>query len=247
MKKFNRLLILYSIVVLVLSCSQSENQVSNTPKLSPNPPKLFGIEGENIPLRVGPGENFDKLINEKATKILKETQYLQVDYTVKVKIEETKNDWSKIRVVEPEHLSNTHIGWIPSKYVLNKNSNENQYLGKFDENSFEIIKTEHNSSVQNFYILIKFKEFDRESIFEFTKKFRSKYCEMDCNINIYDSKSIIPLLDKYPLEKKEYIKVADHFITMSTFDASNVKSWYPYQDFQYKNYGGKNWKKEPIK
>jgi hypothetical protein len=27
----------------------------------------------------------------------------------------------------------------------------------------------------------------------------------------------------------------------------NDFSWYPYQDFQYKEYGGNNWKKEEIK
>jgi hypothetical protein len=33
---------------------------------------------------------------------------------------------------------------------------------------------------------------------------------------------------------------------MSTFDATEVRDWYPYQDFKHKEYGGKNWKKEPI-
>lgn len=69
---------------------------------------------------------------------------------------------------------------------------------------------------------------------------------MDCNVVIYDTKLIEPLIDVYPLDKKQYLEMADHLISFSTFDAVEVKSWYPFQDFQYKEYGGKNWKKTPV-
>ena len=68
----------------------------------------------------------------------------------------------------------------------------------------------------------------------------------DCNINLFDDKSVSSLIDKYPLSNSEYIKVADHFIALSSFETPNSFSWYPYQDFQYKEFGGKNWKKEEI-
>jgi hypothetical protein len=55
------------------------------------------------------------------------------------------------------------------------------------------------------------------------------------------------LIDSYPLVKNDYLKMADHFVASSSFDAPNSIMWYPFQDIQYKEYGGKNWKKEPIK
>ena len=63
----------------------------------------------------------------------------------------------------------------------------------------------------------------------------------------YDSKEIYPLCKQYPLEGNDYILVADHFISESSFDCPNEIWWYPYQDSLYKKYGGRNWKKEPIK
>lgn len=69
---------------------------------------------------------------------------------------------------------------------------------------------------------------------------------MQCNINIIDAKDIYPLITEYPLDGKDYLYVADHFVAIVTFDDTSV--WmYPYQDSKYRDLGGKNWKKEPIK
>ncbi len=239
-------------ILLFSSCQNNSKTVNQTNKnvvaeTETKSPKIYGIEGEDIVIRKGPGEKYEKLINEKATQALKKTQYTQVDYSVKVIILETESTWSKVKVVDPESLSNTHIGWVPTKVILKDVSDKEVEVENFDAKDYEIIKTSHNASVQNFYILIKQKSFDKESVFRFIKSFRQEHCTLDCNVNIYDSKFILPLVGKYPLEGKEYINMADHFISMSTFDAVNIKSWYPFQDFKYKEYGGKNWKKEPIK
>jgi hypothetical protein len=240
--------------ILFFSCSQnnsktSENQSNKNVVVETvtKSPEIFGIKGEDIVIRKGPGDKYEKLINEKATKALNETQYAQVDYSVKVVIVETNGAWSKIKVIDPEWLSNTHVGWIPTKFILKDNSSNETKTENLDSKDYEIIKTNHNSLVQNFHVMIKQKGFDKESVFLFVKRFRQEHCTMNCNVNVYDSKSILPIIDKYPLEGKEYLNLADHFISMSTFDAVDIKSWYPFQDFQYKEYGGKNWKKEPIK
>ncbi|PKP51943.1 MAG: hypothetical protein CVT92_11175 [Bacteroidetes bacterium HGW-Bacteroidetes-1] len=237
---------------LLLSCGQnqkanSDNQRNLKIETVSKAPTVYNIEGEDIVIRVGPGEDSDKLVNKKATEALGETQYAQVDYSVKVIIEATDGDWSKIKVVEPDWLSTSHVGWIPTKNIIMDKKNENKELEKLDPNSYEILKTEHNAAVENFHVLIKFSDFDKDMIFDFVKKFRNENCTRNCNVLVYDTKSILPLIDKYPLQGKEYIQLADHFVAMSTFDAPNLKSWYPYQDFQYKDYGGKNWKKETIK
>jgi hypothetical protein len=209
--------------------------------------KIFEINGEDIPIRTGAGENSKKLVNQKATKALGETQYCQVDYSVKVEVLETKDDWSKIKVVDPEWLSETHVGWIPSKYIITKDDKDKQSFGKLNAKEYEIMKSGHKSTIQNFHVLLKHPNFDKNYVHQFIKQFRKENCTMNCNVYVYDTKSILPLVDVYPLKEKDYIKLADHFVSMSTFDATEVKDWYPYQDFQYKEYGGKNWKKEPIK
>jgi len=250
----NRIVTLLLLLGLLSSCDQNKDKTISNKSDEPNQlktdsksHKIYGIVGEDIIIRIGPGENFDKLINKKATEALKETQYAQVDYSVKVLVEESQGDWSRIKVVEPEWLSSSHIGWIPTKNIINEQNDDKTSLKKLAPELYELIITEHNVAVQNFYVVIKYSDYNRDNIFDFIKKFRNEHCTRNCNVWIYDSKSISPLIDKYPLEGKEYIELADHFVAMSSFDAPNLKSWYPYQDFQYKEYGGKNWKKEPIK
>jgi hypothetical protein len=248
---FNEILLL--ICILSFSCVQnnniSENQSSESIKVNKanTPPAIYAIKGEKIYIRTGPGIQYKKLVNEKATEVLKETQYANVDYSVKVIVLETNGEWSKIKVVVPEWLSDTHIGWIPTKAILKNNSENKEMFETLNLNDYEILKTSHNSAVQNFHVLLKKKGFDKETVFSFIKSFRHEHCTMNCNVNLYDSKSILLLVDKYPLEKNEYLTLADHLVSSSTFDAIDVKDWYPLQDFKYKEYGGMNWKKEPIK
>jgi len=250
-KAINSLMIL-ALIVIHLSCGQNQQsgndrQSTSQIKTKSKEPVVYKIEGEDIFIRVGPGINYDKLINKKATEALGETHYAQVDYTGEVTIEETDGDWSKIRVVKPDWLSKSHVGWIPTKYIVDDNENLNKQIEDLNPNFYEIIKTEHNSAVENYYVVVKFSDFDKDKIFDFVKRFRNEYCKSNCNIMVYDIKSILPLINKDPLQGKEYIELADHFIAMSSFDAPNLKSWYPYQDFQYREYGGENWKKEEIK
>jgi hypothetical protein len=240
-------------VILISSCSLNTNtknvddNTQSTNTVEQPSSKIFGINGEDIPIRTAPEKNSKKLVNEKATKALGEIQYCEVDYSVRVEVLETKDNWTKIKVVEPEWLSETHKGWIPSKYIMGKNDEEKQSLGKLDPKEYEIMKTEHKPVVQNFHVLLKHPNFDKNYVYQFIKQFRKENCTMNCNVYVYDTKSILPLVDIYPLTGKDYIKLADHFVSMSTFDATEVRDWYPYQDFKYKEYGGKNWKKEPVK
>lgn len=135
-----------------------------------------------------------------------------------------------------------------SKAEASKNRQESSEINSIplDANSYEILGTDHNNAVENYYILVKNISTDKDSLQIFVDKFRQENCKGQCNISIVDSKDIYPLIRKYPLQGKEYIKVADHFVAMSDFSVNDV--WmYPYQDIQYKEYGGKNWKKEQPK
>jgi len=235
-----RNIILLGLFIVFIRCSNDSNETESVNIQPIN----YNVEGERIILRSGPGENFDKIINKKASALLKEDHYTEVDYTVKVIILDSKDGWSKIKVTEPDYLSKSHVGWMPTEHIVKENKPER--IGRLESSDYEILRTEKKKLAVNYYVLIKLAEFDKDRVHEFILKFRNQHCTSDCSIFVYDTKSILPLIDKYPLENAEYVTVADHFIAISTFDAPKLKSWYPYQDFLYKEYGGKNWKKEPF-
>lgn len=246
---FKPLIAFIIIVVTLASCSGSDNYNNVSVDTSTHEPQLskaketFSIDGESVLLRKEPSTSSAKIINEKATQTLGETTYCEVDQSTKVEILQVKNSWTKIRVIEPEWLSDTHIGWIPSKYILNKEVEKSRLIGKLSSKDYEILETEHNTAVQNFHVLLKRKKFDKEYVYQFVKQFRVENCNDQCNVSVYDSKVIKPLIGVYPLEDSDYLKMADHLISLSTFDATEVRDWYPYQDFHYKELGGKNLKK----
>lgn len=135
--------------------------------------------------------------------------------------------------------------WYEDEFIDRYRQENKQYkIEKLDTALYEILKTPHEATVQNFEVLIKYKDFDKENIAKFIKTFRNEFCTNKCNVFIYDSKTIVDLIDKEPLEGENYIKVADHFVAMSTFDTPDNLWWYPFQDNLYKEYGGKNWKKK---
>ncbi len=186
-------------------------------------------------------------MNEKATKAIGETQYCEVGPSVKVQILDSAKDWKKIKVVEPDWLTDTYIEWIPAKNIIGLDDPDLQPLDKLDAATYEIIKVQRNPTVKNFYIFLKKKPDDKVYVNRFIKAFRLENCSGKCNISIYDSGTIEDLVDKYPIEGKEYLKLADHFVSASSFDVPDANEWYPYQDSKYKELGGKHWKKEPVK
>jgi len=79
--------------------------------------KKYNVLGSGIIVRKGPGTNYDKIINQKATSILKTTQYISIDDTTTIYEECTKDGWSWIRVIDPDWLQNSHRGWVASKFI----------------------------------------------------------------------------------------------------------------------------------
>src|SRR5690606_1675113 len=142
----------------------------------------FGINGEDIPIRQNPNDQADKVVNEKATQALGETHYCEVDYSTKVEVLEKKDDWVKIRVVKPDWLSNTYIGWIPFKFLITEADQEKQSIGALNSTEYEILKTEHNSSVENYHVLLSKEGFDKNYVYQFIKQFRKENCKGNCNV-----------------------------------------------------------------
>ena len=142
--------------------------------------------------------------------------------------------WSKIILYELLNIKGGQLNLFERKPIFQE---------RLDLNMFEILEENKSKVVDNYYIYIKSENIDKNQLHKFIYSFRKYYCDREkSNIYIIDNKDIYPLIKKYPLEKNEYLFVADHFIAMSTFDAPKVISIYPFQDFQYKEWGGNNWK-----
>lgn len=90
--------------VTVEPCGSSSNKSGQT----------LGVIGSGIALRSAPSAKSEQLINEKATQILKASQFLKIDNTVTVVEECTQAEWSRVRVKEPNWLKNSHVGWVQS-------------------------------------------------------------------------------------------------------------------------------------
>lgn len=105
---------------------------------------------------------------------------------------------------------------------------------------YEIFKSKHDTNATNYYVLIRFDDINEDRIKRFVTDFRSENCaDQKCNIHIYDTKELLHLISKYPLEESEYIEVADHYIAKSTHDAPNSVEMYPYQNIPYKEFNNR--------
>lgn len=104
-------------LVLALAAGASPAFAASAQPCGPESAKsgqTLKVNGSDVVLRAGPGTKSEKLINQKATQILKTTQYLTIDNTVTVLEECSQAGWSRVRVTEPDWLRASHVGWVPS-------------------------------------------------------------------------------------------------------------------------------------
>lgn len=136
-KKKNLLIFILSTFAfgLLYSCGSSKSNKSNDESTNlenvveeVSDPNVFSISGEDIYIRKGPGNNYSKIVNQKATEVTHNTEYLTVDNSCKVRVEDEKNGWSKIVVVDPDWLTESHQGWIESKFIVKTESENPQTL-----------------------------------------------------------------------------------------------------------------------
>lgn len=230
-------------VPLICSCvGSSKNQSFETVHIeaeNPNVKTIFEVL-ENSEIYVNPSED-EKVLNLKASSKLGETIYCSIDPSCKVEILERKDDWVKIQVVTPEWLSDSHIGWVKSNVI---EIEETQPLNLIEGEDFKILLKEQKGTVTNYYIQNITCAINQRDLLQFAKALKEIF-NCNCNIYIYEDDSVKDLMTKYPLKGKQYIQVADKFVFNLSFDGSC--SFYPFQDIQYKEFGGSNWKKEPIK
>lgn len=77
----------------------------------------YGVAGTRINVRKGPGISHERIVDRNAARTPGETRYVQIDDRVTVLEACRKGDWSFIQVVEPEWLSDSHQGWVASRFL----------------------------------------------------------------------------------------------------------------------------------
>jgi hypothetical protein len=147
-----------------LSCTNSEKQVpvatkAEQPIFTEKAPASYFIKNDEVYLLSDPTNANSKIINKKATAALKETTYLEVDTSCEVKILEKNKDWVKIQVINPDWLSDSHIGWISGKDIKNYLTIEKDPV--INESDYKILITDRNPNVVNYYIQINKDDVDK--------------------------------------------------------------------------------------
>lgn len=80
----------------------------------------YKVNGSGINVWTGPGTSFDRIVNQKATRIMGKTHYVTIDNSVTVFEECSQGEWSRVRVTDPDYLSQSHRGWVESKVLRGK-------------------------------------------------------------------------------------------------------------------------------
>lgn len=185
--------------------------------------------------------NGEKIINPASGKYLIGIHYITAGTDCKIQIFEIENEWAKVQVVVPDYLSDTHVGWIKTKTI--EGSGFASPISVSND-SFKIIKLEKVGSIENIFVEYNGEDLSSGAMKALVSKIRSD--TGSANIYVFGNKQVIELFDSASESKNEYILVADNFICMSPFDMPSAVMMYPYQDIQYKEYGGNNWKIDPI-
>lgn len=110
-------------------------------------------------------------------------------------------------------------------------------IEQLGSDKYEILSTHHNTTMKNYHVLVVDPKIDSAYLQNFANKFREKYCELQCNILLYDDRAVAPFVTKYPLPDSDYVGLADHFIASSAFEPTAIKL-YPFRDDRYKRLKG---------
>lgn len=231
------------VALIAISCGNNSSSNNNSSSMAvqtqPEPAPVICQVLRSSELFAEPKDGAEKLINQKSTQLLGEVDYLSIDRSCKVKILEEQDGWVKIQVTEPDWLTSSHIGWV-KRNIVAMPSEIKEDTSVYEENKdYQVMYEKTIGTMLNVHVLLLAKTTEEEKLESITKYIKkTKYGNVSCNINIYDSKDIVPLIEKYPIEGQDYVKLADHFLYCLNFDGSSM--YYPYKDVQYKEYGGKN-------
>ena len=99
--------------ILLISC----NSPKSPSKMKTNTDKNFYTVASSIQLRISPSDTSKNVIDEiNSSDIHKE--YCMLDTSHLIVVLDTEEKWSKVKVIEPDYLSKTYIGWIQSNRLI---------------------------------------------------------------------------------------------------------------------------------
>jgi hypothetical protein len=75
------------------------------------PGEIVGVKGQEHFLYIRPDESSERVINTKATSILKTIQYHSIDSSTQVQLQCENGEWVRVQIKTPEWLSSV-IGWV---------------------------------------------------------------------------------------------------------------------------------------
>ena len=121
----NAIVVVSSLALMLNGCSGSgdaeqesgifDRTVESVPQMCEGGGIATGDEvavKEETELRATPSTTGERIINEKASSVMEETQYHQLDQTERLKELCRQKEWSKIQVIEPDWLTHV-VGWVP--------------------------------------------------------------------------------------------------------------------------------------
>lgn len=79
--------------------------------------EVHGIVGTKINLRSGPGTEYEKVVDPKATEKKGSEQYAMLSTGHLVRVNCRQGKWSQVDTLSPDWLRKTHRGWVLSRYL----------------------------------------------------------------------------------------------------------------------------------
>ena len=80
--------------------------------------QIHGTRLSSFALRIAPDVQSERVLNEKASRLLKKPHYVTIDRTVKVVENCSFQGWSRVQVVKPRGMRLTHQGWIEQSRIV---------------------------------------------------------------------------------------------------------------------------------
>lgn len=106
-----QILRLFLLAILCWSCGNIASREESKIEAEQETPKYYAVK-ENIDLLISPSASSQRLINKKATSVTKDMVYCELDKSCKLTILENKGKYARVKVIEPEWLTDTYIGWV---------------------------------------------------------------------------------------------------------------------------------------
>jgi len=107
------------VAIIISSCvnprSKEESNIKDQSVLQKQ--KIFYSVNENTFLLTSPSESAAKIVDSLNSSPI-HNEYYTIDSTVKIIIIGEKNNWKKVKVVEPVWLAERYIGWIPKRSLV---------------------------------------------------------------------------------------------------------------------------------